>query len=104
MASEGRILQGIDVGGWGLTTWRVFDDGRVAVVLPGIFAYLLCVSSPDSWRLGCRDDVFTYTHAALAQAALEEWDGAGEPDGWIRHQPSNRRRPDGDASREFVRA
>jgi hypothetical protein len=34
--------------------------------------------------------------------ALREWDGNGEPDGWMRHPDSGRRRPDGDAAREYV--
>jgi hypothetical protein len=30
------------------------------------------------------------------------WDGAGEPAGWMRHPATGRRRPDGDAGREYV--
>lgn len=41
------------------------------------------------------------TRAALR--ALHCWDGSGDPEGWYRHKPSNRRRPDGDPSREEVR-
>ena len=39
---------------------------------------------------------------AAAVAALESWDGTGEPDGWIREPNSGRRRPGGDASQEYV--
>jgi hypothetical protein len=37
-----------------------------------------------------------------AVAALIAWDGKGEPEGWFRHPMSGRRRPDGDASREYT--
>jgi len=36
-------------------------------------------------------DRWTYPHMVAAAWALTEWDGTGEPAGWIRHQPSNRR-------------
>lgn len=38
----------------------------------------------------------------VAVAALIEWDGTGEPEGWIRHPMTGRRRPGGDASKEYV--
>jgi hypothetical protein len=40
--------------------------------------------------------------AAAWQAALS-WDGHGDPDGWIRHIESGRRRPEGDPAREYYR-
>lgn len=52
----------------------------------------------------CRSDVWDYETFPQAYAALVKWNGDGEPDGWIRHMPSGRRRPEGDPSREYVRA
>lgn len=49
-----------------------------------------------------------YSYADLGDAliAFMRWDTehrlAGEPEGWIRHQPSNRRRVGGDPDQEYV--
>jgi len=51
-----------------------------------------------------KDEVYYYEHAEDAIAACFTWDGVGDAPGpWIRHLPSNRRRPGGDASKEEVR-
>ena len=42
-------------------------------------------------------------HPEDAVAALKEWDGVGEPKGWMRHPASGRRRPGGDPEQEYVR-
>lgn len=97
-----HIVEDVDIACWGFSAYRVLEDGRVAIVLPQVFNTILTVSSPESWRLGCRDDVFTYMRWQDAVAALEAWDGSGEPEGWVRHQPSNRRRPEGDPAWEYV--
>lgn len=49
------------------------------------------------------DEEWMYATFEQAVAAFKAWDGEGEPEGWIRHTPSNRRRPDGDPSQETVR-
>jgi hypothetical protein len=57
----------------------------------------------DRWNVAER---YSYPTIDAAITAYDEWcgrDGAGEPDGWIRHQPSNRRREDGDPNRETIR-
>lgn len=54
---------------------------------------------------GNYEDRWCYEHTVLAIAAVEEWRGRGfadEPTGWHRHPISGRRRPEGDASREYV--
>lgn len=52
------------------------------------------------------DDAWCYETIALALAAFVTWDPdlAEEPKGWIRHPTTGRRRPDGDATREYVHA
>ena len=37
------------------------------------------------------DDVWCYPNYRAAKAALDPWDGTGEPIGWHRHPPSGRR-------------
>ena len=34
---------------------------------------------------------------------MDKWDGTGEPEGWMRHPSSGRRRPGGDPAQEHVR-
>jgi hypothetical protein len=48
------------------------------------------------------NDKWEYKSTAQAIAALAQWDGTGEPEGWIRNPKTGRRRPDGDKSREYV--
>lgn len=45
-----------------------------------------------------------YTSYGEAEQALAAWSGAdgSEPEGWHRHPQSGRRRPNGDASLEYV--
>lgn len=49
------------------------------------------------------DEEWMFKTVEQAVEAFHKWDGDGEPEGWIRHTPSNRRRPDGDPSKETVR-
>lgn len=57
---------------------------------------------------GFADEVFEYPTLEAAWAAVLEWDGESDmPDGWTRARCGDerewRRRPDGDARREFRR-
>jgi len=45
-------------------------------------------------------DMWCYPTQAAAQAALDAWDGGGEPEGWTRHPASRRYRPGGDPANE----
>lgn len=80
-------------------------DGRVAFLIPRIFTVEICIGAEPTEGAGL-SETFTYAEPSLAVAAWEMWRTlkfAGEPVLWIRHQPSNRRRPDGDAAREEIR-
>ena len=44
----------------------------------------------------------TFPAAAVALAAWRDSGFIGEPSGWHRHPDTGRRRPEGDASREYV--
>lgn len=62
----------------------------------------------EDFDRGFADEVYEFPSWEAAWAAIHDWDGEGEPDGWDRAkvggEPEWRRRPDGDASREFRRA
>jgi hypothetical protein len=55
------------------------------------------------WCYAQRDQPF-FEHLLRVIAAAITWDGAEdtEPEGWIKEVGTGRRRPDGDASREYV--
>jgi hypothetical protein len=82
---------------------EVFPDGREAVVVQENASGLsrIKLGSPHlSWY----DDVWEYTSVRDAVCALKEWDGSGgEPSGCTRHPASGRRRPNGDASKQYIR-
>lgn len=61
---------------------------------------ILLVATPEGIRESY-DDRWCYTTKTGAEKALAEWTG-DEPHGWIRNPLSGRRRPDGDASKEYV--
>lgn len=54
-------------------------------------------------EFGC-SEIWSYEFFTTAILAFVEWSGnAGtEPEGWIRHMPSGRRRPAGDPTKEHV--
>lgn len=81
---------------WG---WRDLPDGRTAWVFPMLFTARLGVGLPHALVL---DDFWCYDDPAAAVAAMHAWDGEGEPDGWHRHPPSGRRRPNGDRTQEHI--
>lgn len=81
---------------------RRLPDGRQAVISPMTFGKgRICVGG---WDDGGYTDGFCYVSYLEALAALIAWDPSTdqEPDGWIRHVGSGRRRPNGDASEEYV--
>lgn len=85
----------------GLIARKDLPDGRYTALTPQIFATILTISQAGD-ELGY-SEAYTYEDPEKAAAAFEAWEGNGEPDGWVRHIPSNRRRPNGDASKEHIR-
>lgn len=80
-------------------------DGRVAFVVPRIFTVDICIGDDPTEFAGI-SETYTYDRPTIAIAAWAAWREAGfdgEPVLWIRHQPSNRRRPAGDPTQEKVR-
>lgn len=82
--------------------------GRFLTVVPRLYGRAtITAASIQMHELGGWDEGWHYASAAAAVAALVEWlldrQLDGEPEGWERHQPSNRRRAGGDPAREEVR-
>lgn len=80
---------------------RVLPDGRAIWVVPMTYGKGRIILSPDA-RSPYVEDCWCYETQVLALVAFEMWDGNGEPDGWIRHPFTGRRRPNGDKSKEYV--
>lgn len=79
---------------------------RAAAVVPRTFGRAtLTVARTEADGLGLWDEGYDYESPDAALTALGEWilSGAPEPEGWLRHVPSFRRRPEGDPAREVVR-
>jgi hypothetical protein len=71
---------------------KVLNDGRWACVMKLMFHAALIVASPRAWLFGTYEDRWCYRDEAAAAKALDDWDGAGEPQGWHKHPPTGRRR------------
>jgi len=80
---------------------KVLRGGRVAWVIPMTFGKGRIIVQCDVFA-ACYEDCWCYDDREKAISALDAWNGEGEPAGWIRHPASGRRRPDGDASQEYV--
>jgi hypothetical protein len=63
-------------------------DGRVCGVLPLLYHWTLHVGIDDYGY----SDRYCYQTQALAEKALREWDGDGDPKEWHRHPMTGRRR------------
>lgn len=76
------------------------DHGECALVR---FLYTTAiVSGLNEWGY---EDRWCYHTYSDAYRALMEWRDdpeAPEPDGWHRHPPTGRRRPDGDSEKEYI--
>lgn len=79
----------------GYTDPRPLDDRRWVGLLRLMFTWAIVTGN-----MGDREtysDRWCYHDEDVARAALEAWDGQGEPQGWHRHPISGRRRdPDGE--------
>jgi hypothetical protein len=68
---------------------RRIGDGRCAFIMPKIYTHAIVTA-----RIGDMvgwDDCWCYPTYDDAKAALDVWNGTGEPEGWIRHPDSGRR-------------
>lgn len=82
----------------GLTEIKALSDNRWAGVHR--FGFTDAILTGDLDNLNTYADRWCYERGS-ATAALKAWNGTGEPAGWHRHPRSGRRRPEGDAAREY---
>jgi len=77
-------------------------DGRIVEIMPLTFGRARIIIGDGHTFV---DNGWWYDTPEAAVAALTEWDPDTqvEPEGWMRHPKSGRRRPDGDKSKEYVR-
>jgi hypothetical protein len=74
----------------GYRALRRLPDERWAALMPFMFTTaIIIVRDGDLHGIDAR---WCYHTAAAAQAALDAWDGTGEPDGWHRDPMTGRRR------------
>jgi hypothetical protein len=82
-----------------LKPYRVFPSGKVCAIMP-------LNGGTDMIAVGIHGyghaDAFYYRAGGNAAAALDAWDGEGEPQGWWRNPRTGRRRTDGDPAREYI--
>lgn len=81
---------------------RKLPDGRAVWIGKFIYTYPICIGrvSDD----GNYDDRWCYENFDKAAVALSAWNPmtSSEPEGWIRHPKSGRRRPDANKEKEYV--
>lgn len=68
---------------------KLLDRERYAAVAPKMYTQAVIVG-----RIGDFDSIadgWCYPDFSSAKAALDAWDGRGEPEGWHRHPASGRR-------------
>ena len=68
---------------------RVINDGFYAAIKRFAFTHAIIVG--EIGDRNCYLDRWCYRSPMVARAALEAWDGTGEPSGWHRHPSTGRR-------------
>lgn len=79
---------------------RVLEDGRILELWQMMFNVRLTVTLPENVDM-CWEDAWCFRDPVAAYVAIATWNGEGEPDGWIKHPPSGRARPDGTPASEY---
>lgn len=78
---------------------RPIPGNRYAAIQPLMFTHAIIIGElGDMYSAG---DRWCYHDYAAAKAALDAWDGTGEPSCWHRHPRSGRRRTDGNPAQEY---
>jgi hypothetical protein len=87
--------------GGGCVEYKIIENGLLyAAIKPLMFHWTMIVGQVGDF-LGY-EDRWCYGDRERAETALRAWSGVGEPTGWHRHPKTGRRRPNGDASREYI--
>ena len=77
------------------------DDQIFVMVVRQLYNYSLLSGVVGDVTDGYTDR-WCFSERMAASLAFLTYKGEEEPTGWIRHLPSNRLRPDGDPSQEYV--
>lgn len=80
-------------------------DGRYSFVLAGVTNGQI-ITCDDLDPAGAVSERYSYISTVEAHFRWVSWalkDYEGEPENWIRHQPSDRRREYGDPAKETIR-
>lgn len=100
------LVDYISLNGWGpdYMLQRTVTDGReISVIFDASNFVRMGISLPAPFQeIGKRADLWIYYKPLTALIEALRWDGLGEPFGWNRHPATARRRPDGDAAREYI--
>lgn len=80
---------------------RTLADGRVLYLQQMLGPNSRISLSHDERDKGFHSNYCFHDSYQAWRSALG-WDGEGDPEGWVRHIETARRRPDGDAEREYV--
>lgn len=89
----------------GVIEWRIMPNRGFCTVKPLLYnqadlTYISYNHLEDAETFF--DEAWMYKTVDEAVAAMEAWDGTGEPQGWVRHSPSGRRRPHRDDSQRSI--
>lgn len=80
---------------------RPLGDGSAVYLLPMLHGNTR-IAIGQVGALGFEDGwCYQAEQNEAAWRAALGWDGEGEPEGWYRHNDTGRRRPGGDASKEY---
>lgn len=80
---------------------RDLGDGRSVWLQRKMFTWAIVIGKTEAV---CYDSHWCFKTRELAESQFNTWNPfeTEEPTGWIRHPQTGRRRPDGDASQEYV--
>jgi hypothetical protein len=82
----------------GYTDFTVQPNGQIVVINRLLYTHaILAGLDAHGYK-----DRWCYDSYEIAKNALSEWNGEGEPKHWHRHPGTGRRRPDGDATLEYI--
>lgn len=86
---------------FGYTDWRELPDGSIMAVGPMAFGNGRLFLEVN---INGYEDCYCYDSLELAKKSMDEFvpESGIEPQGWKRHPFSGRRRPNGDATKEYV--
>lgn len=88
----------------GMIASRLFADGTLIGIEPQLHTNRICIAYKGT-EPRCWDDIWCYEKDIDVIAVIREWKypEVAEPEGWHRNPTTGRRRPNGDASEEYIR-